>query len=58
LTIPAGSGNLAGVARKLRVEYPGAIYHAHGNDDDIEVDRPTAEDGRDGHVASCLRKNE
>jgi REP element-mobilizing transposase RayT len=26
LTIPAGSGNLAGVARKLRVEYPGAIY--------------------------------
>jgi hypothetical protein len=45
LTIPDGSGNLAGVPRKLRVEYPGAIYHAHGNDDDIEVDRPTVEDG-------------
>ena len=33
------------MTRKLRVEYPGAIHHAHGNDDDIEVDRPTAEDG-------------
>ena len=23
----AGGGNLLGMARKLRVEYPGAIYH-------------------------------
>jgi hypothetical protein len=58
LTIPAGSGNLAGVPRKLRVEYPGPSTMRMETTMTLKWIAQRLKMGVDGHVASCLRKNE